>query len=163
MADLELLDFAEFMAFEARKQITPHFREEIDIESKEDNTPVTIADKKAEEEIRKLISMNYPGHGIYGEEMGGSGLDAEYVWVIDPIDGTKSFIAGRPIFGTLIALLHNKKPILGVIDQPILDEVWTGYEGQAKFRDKDGVREIKANGCIEIGEAFFCLHKFGYV
>ena len=91
--------------------------------------PVTEADRAAEAVMRRLIKANFPQHGIVGEEFGNEREDAEYVWVLDPIDGTKAFITGLPIFGTLIALLHRGVPVLGIIDQPILGERWLGVAG----------------------------------
>jgi myo-inositol-1(or 4)-monophosphatase len=98
----------------------------MNIEHKEDNSPVTVADKNAEEAMRRAIIEEYPEHGIIGEEFGSYKEDAEYKWVLDPIDGTKSFICGALSFGTLIALLKNDEPILGVINQPILNEFLIG-------------------------------------
>jgi histidinol phosphatase-like enzyme (inositol monophosphatase family) len=107
--------------------IRPHFgRTGLEVEIKKDQSPVTVADKGAEELIRKLIKGKYPDHGIIGEEFGSERADAEFVWVLDPIDGTKSFISGVPLFGTLIALLHNGLPVLGCINQPILGQLVVG-------------------------------------
>ncbi len=94
---------------------------------------VTIADKFAEEKMRELIIKEFPSHGIIGEEFGNYNSDAEYVWVLDPIDGTKSFISGALSFGTLIALLKNGKPIIGVINHPILNEFLIGDNLQTKL------------------------------
>ncbi len=104
----------------------PHFRQPLLVDDKPDLTPVTAADRAAEAVMRALIESNFPEHGIIGEEFGGARQDAEFVWVLDPIDGTKSFISGVPLFGTLIALTHRSRPILGVIDQPISRERWVG-------------------------------------
>ena len=106
-----------------------YFRQKLDIETKKDETPVTIADKEAELNIRKLIHDKYPTHGILGEEQGLENPKAEYLWIIDPIDGTKSYLAGKPMFGTLISLAHQGRPILGIIDQPFLNERWQGAIG----------------------------------
>jgi histidinol phosphatase-like enzyme (inositol monophosphatase family) len=107
--------------------IRPHYgRTGLEVEIKKDQSPVTVADKGAEELMRKLIKGKYPEHGIIGEEFGSDRADAEFVWVLDPIDGTKSFISGVPLFGTLIALLHNGLPILGCINQPILGQMVVG-------------------------------------
>jgi myo-inositol-1(or 4)-monophosphatase len=96
------------------------------VESKADSSPVTLADKKAEEVMREFISKNYPKHGIIGEEFGNENQNAEYVWVLDPIDGTKSFICGAYSFGTLIALLKNGSPVLGIYNHPILNDFLIG-------------------------------------
>jgi myo-inositol-1(or 4)-monophosphatase len=96
------------------------------IESKADQSPVTAADRGAEELMRRLIKKRYPEHGIIGEEFGTENGDAEFVWVLDPIDGTKSFITGVPLWGTLIGLLHQGQPILGCIHQPVLAQLLIG-------------------------------------
>jgi len=107
-----------------------YFRTRVAVEGKADKSPVTVADRDAEAAMRDLIAANHPDHGIVGEEHGAVRPDAEYVWVLDPIDGTKSFISGVPLFGTLIALLRDGVPVLGVIDQPILRERWLGARGR---------------------------------
>jgi myo-inositol-1(or 4)-monophosphatase len=98
----------------------------VSVESKSDNSPVTLADKKAEEVMRHLIEKNYPKHGIIGEEFGDTNSGAEFTWILDPIDGTKSFICGAYSFGTLIGLLKNGQPILGVYNHPILNDFLVG-------------------------------------
>ena len=100
--------------------------------------------------MRDLIRRRFPAHGIWGEEYGKSDLDAEFVWVLDPIDGTKSFITGRPLFGTLIALLHRGVPVLGIIDQSIIGERWQGVAGQ---RSTHNGRPIAVRACAELGQA----------
>lgn len=96
------------------------------VESKSDQSPVTAADRGAEELMRRLIAKRYPEHGIIGEEFGTENPDAEFVWVLDPVDGTKAFITGVPLWGTLIALLHQGQPVLGCIHQPVLGQVMIG-------------------------------------
>ncbi len=122
----ELKTFCKALAVESGKVIKKYFRSGINVELKADSSPVTIADKKAEEIIRNMIAKEFPGHGILGEEFGDENPDAEYKWIIDPIDGTKSFIHGMITFGTLIALTKNGKPLLGVINQPVLNEFLIG-------------------------------------
>src|SRR5690349_13576901 len=90
--------------------------------------------------MRRLIAARYPDHGIIGEEYGREREDSEFVWVLDPIDGTKSFISGVPLFGTLIALAHNGRPVLGIIDQPISRERWIGAAGRATLLNGAAVR-----------------------
>ncbi len=107
-----------------------HFRSGLDVETKSDLSPVTRADREAEAAMRGMIAEAYPEHGILGEEHGSERLDAEFVWVLDPIDGTKAFITGKPLFGTLVALLHRGRPVIGVIDAPALGERWVGAEGR---------------------------------
>jgi inositol-phosphate phosphatase / L-galactose 1-phosphate phosphatase / histidinol-phosphatase len=124
-----LLAFASHLADAAGDLIRPYFRKPLAITEKADLTPVTVADRAAEEAMRWLIERHFPEHGILGEEFGGVREDAEFVWVLDPIDGTKSFISGVPLFGTLIALTRNRQPILGIIDQPISRERWVCASG----------------------------------
>jgi inositol-phosphate phosphatase/L-galactose 1-phosphate phosphatase/histidinol-phosphatase len=100
------------------------------VDDKPDLSPVTAADRAAEAAMRRLIAARFPEHGIIGEEYGRERDDAEFVWVLDPIDGTKSFISGVPLFGTLIALTQGGRPVLGIIDQPISRERWIGAEGR---------------------------------
>jgi len=114
------ISFLNELFDESSKIITPYFFSgDYSIETKSDYSPVTIADKKAEERIRSMIQRELPNHGIIGEEFGQENAESEYTWIIDPIDGTKAFITGSPLFTTLIGLLHNGKPILGGINQPI--------------------------------------------
>lgn len=122
----EFKKFSEYLAKLSGKIIKKHFRSPISVESKNDNSPVTVADITAEEIMRAEIEKEYPDHGIIGEEFGTHNPSAEFKWVIDPIDGTKSFICGAVNFGTLIALLRNDEPIFGVFNQPILNEFLLG-------------------------------------
>jgi inositol-phosphate phosphatase/L-galactose 1-phosphate phosphatase/histidinol-phosphatase len=126
----EFIPFVHLLADESEKVIMNYFRQSFKIERKDDNSPVTIADKNTEKTIRDFINQKYPNHGIIGEEFDEIKLDSEFTWVIDPIDGTHSFIAGHKDFGTLIALLRNKKPILGIINCPAHQERWVGIQGQ---------------------------------
>jgi inositol-phosphate phosphatase/L-galactose 1-phosphate phosphatase/histidinol-phosphatase len=124
------LAFALRLADAAGEVIRPHFRKPLAVSDKADLTPVTAADRAAEETMRALIEARFPEHGILGEEFGRVRESAELVWVLDPIDGTKSFISGVPLFGTLIALTREGHPILGIIDQPISRERWAGAAGR---------------------------------
>ncbi|MBC7906203.1 MAG: histidinol-phosphatase [Rhodospirillaceae bacterium] len=125
----EFVALAEKLAETARPIIRKYFRTPVAVDDKPDASPVTIADREVETAMRALINQTFPQHGILGEEHGFENVDAEYVWVLDPIDGTKAFITGKPSFGTLIALAHRGTPILGVIDQAILSERWLGGNG----------------------------------
>ena len=125
-----LLNLALHLADAAGEVIRPYFRKPLAIRDKPDLTPVTAADRAAEAAMRALIEARFPDHGIVGEEFGRVREDAEFVWTLDPIDGTKSFISGVPLFGTLIALTLDGRSILGVIDQPILRERWVGAVGR---------------------------------
>ncbi|MEP6785681.1 MAG: histidinol-phosphatase [Sphingomonadales bacterium] len=126
-ADIEL---AERLAIAAGEAIRPLFRARYDIETKADASPVTEADRAAEAAMRRLIEAECPRDGIIGEEYGTKKGSTGRIWVLDPIDGTTSFIAGRPIFGTLIALIDDGWPVIGVIDQPISRERWVGAVGR---------------------------------
>jgi inositol-phosphate phosphatase/L-galactose 1-phosphate phosphatase/histidinol-phosphatase len=125
------VDLAEKLADAAAPIHRRYFRATTTIETKADASPVTAADREAETAMRAILDVEAPDHGILGEEYGNQRIDAEYVWVLDPLDGTKSFITGKPTFGTLIGLAHRGVPVLGVMDQPILNERWIGREGQA--------------------------------
>ncbi len=119
-------EFANELADAAAAAIRPHFRTRPAVETKRDGSPVTQADREAERAIRERIADRFPSHGIVGEEGGAERSSAEWVWVIDPIDGTGAFVSGLPTFGALIGLLHEGRPILGVLDQPISQERWLG-------------------------------------
>lgn len=125
--------FAQNLSEISAKIIRSYFRTSIKIDTKSDQSPVTIADKKAEEIMREAIIKTFPEHGIIGEEFGSHNEKSEYQWILDPIDGTKSFICGALSFGTLIALTKNGKPILGVINQPVLNECLIGDNETAKL------------------------------
>ena len=141
-------DLASF-CFASRPIIARYFRADLTIEGKADDSPVTIADKQSEAAIRAAIADSYPKHNIIGEEAGGTitgGLD----WVIDPIDGTRVFISGKPLFGTLIALCHEHQAIASVIDMPQLDEMFIGIQGQdARLNGA----KIAVSGITDIGQA----------
>jgi histidinol phosphatase-like enzyme (inositol monophosphatase family) len=110
--------------------IRPFFRSGVAADLKSDQSPVTIADRSAEQAMRTLLTERFPNHGILGEEFGLERPDAALRWVLDPIDGTRAFITGRPVFGTLIALFQDDHPILGIIDQPVTGERWIGAQGR---------------------------------
>jgi inositol-phosphate phosphatase / L-galactose 1-phosphate phosphatase / histidinol-phosphatase len=131
---------ASDLADAAGAVIRPYFRTALTVEDKPDLSPVTVADRAAEEAMRRMIESRFPGHGIIGEEFGRVREDAEFVWVLDPIDGTKSFVSGVPLFGTLIALTRAGRPILGVIDQPVLRERWLGAAGRPSTLNGAAVR-----------------------
>jgi myo-inositol-1(or 4)-monophosphatase len=125
------------LAQESGKIITPYFADPtLSVDTKSDASPVTIADRNAEEFLRNQIRKEYPTHGIIGEEFGNEREGAEFVWVLDPIDGTKSFISGCPLFGTLIALLYQGKPVLGAIHQPVLQQLCLDDGVTTTFNDK---------------------------
>ena len=146
---IEFKKFTYYLSNISANIIKQYFRTGMNIEHKEDNSPVTVADKNAEEAMRRAIIEEYPDHGIIGEEFGSYKEDAEYKWVLDPIDGTKSFICGALSFGTLIALLKNDEPILGVINQPILNEFLIGDNKNTFINNKP----TSVRNCKDISEA----------
>lgn len=148
VADLQAL--AHALADAARAHSLRYFRTPLDVLTKSDESPVTVADREAEAAMRALLQAQAPAHGILGEEHGRERLDADYVWVIDPIDGTKSFITGSPLWGTLVALLHQGRPVLGLMDLPVLGERWTAVAGQAA---QCNGRPMRASGCAQLSQA----------
>jgi histidinol phosphatase-like enzyme (inositol monophosphatase family) len=145
---------AERLADAAGAIARGHFRQAIEVERKDDESPVTVADRAAEAAMRRLIAESFPDHGVIGEEQAAVRAEAEYVWVLDPIDGTKRFISGHVQFGALIGLLHEGAPILGVIDMPALGERWIGAAGRpTTHHDRDGTRPARVRACAELGEA----------
>jgi inositol-phosphate phosphatase/L-galactose 1-phosphate phosphatase/histidinol-phosphatase len=128
--DAAFVAVAHRLADAAGTVIRPYFRTPIAVDDKADESPVTIADRQAEQVMRDVVRETLPDHGIIGEEYGSHNPDAEWVWVFDPIDGTKAFITGKPSFGTLICLMHHGEPVLGILDQPITGERWVGVTGQ---------------------------------
>jgi histidinol phosphatase-like enzyme (inositol monophosphatase family) len=125
----DAMNFAHRLADGSRSIIGSAFRHGCQFSNKADGSPVTEIDMKVEQSLRQAIHEQYPAHGVLGEEYAPEDADADYVWVIDPIDGTKDFIAGIPTFGTLIALAYKGVPILGVIDLPMTKERWSGADG----------------------------------
>lgn len=144
------IDLAGRLADAAGAAIRPYFRTEHGLESKDDDSPVTLADKAAEAAMRRLIIAERPMDAIIGEEEDDRPGTSGRTWVLDPIDGTRSFIAGRPIFGTLIALLEDGWPVLGIIDQPVIDERWLGVTGRETLFNG---RPAHARTCRELSKA----------
>jgi histidinol phosphatase-like enzyme (inositol monophosphatase family) len=145
----EIIPFLKLLADESAAIIKKYFRAPIRVESKADLSPVTIADRKAEESMREMIMKEFPDHGILGEEFGNYKNKAEYVWVLDPIDGTKSFISGALSFGTLIAILKNGKPLIGVINHPILNEFLVGDNIETKLNGT----KVNVRKCNKLSKA----------
>ena len=141
--------YARHLADLSASVIQPYYRSDFQVNIKADLSPVTIADMKAEEVMREAIMRTYPDHGILGEEFGHHQPDAPYQWVLDPIDGTKSFITHSYLFGTLIALVKNGKPILGVINQPIFDDFIIGDGHETRLND----RVVHVRPCARIEDA----------
>ncbi len=156
----EFRAFADALADAARTAILPFFRAPHAIEAKTGRAhdpdkfdPVTEADHAAEQAMRALIEARYPGHGILGEEFAQRPAQSAFTWILDPIDGTRQFISGLPLWGVLIALAYEGRPIIGVIDQPYLDERFAGWPGGASLRTRGGVRPLQARACAALGEA----------
>jgi len=141
------LALAEQLADVARRIVREHFRAPLAIERKPDGTPVTVADRDIEMQMRRMIRAAFPGHTVRGEEFAAEG-SGEFTWVLDPIDGTKSFVSGYPLFGSLIALERQGRPVLGVIEAPVLGERWVGAEGRGTlFNGKPArTRDCRALG-----------------
>ena len=127
--DTRLIAFAIRLGDAAGDILRQHFRSPVSIESKADQSPVTLADRAVEDALRRMIEKEFPDHGIIGEEFGDVRDTAPYQWVLDPIDGTRSFLGGYPIFTSLISLVHERMPVLGLITQPILRERWLAVRG----------------------------------
>lgn len=147
--DNELLSFAEQLANRARQITRQYFRQNLTIIDKTDASPVTIADQETEAALRAMINERFPEHGIIGEEYGAHTSASPYRWILDPIDGTRSFISGFPIYCTLIALLHHDKPLLSIIDMPILDERFSAAN-QGSFLNG---KAIHVSQCRDISQA----------
>jgi myo-inositol-1(or 4)-monophosphatase len=153
------IDFAAFvneLATVSGETILPFFRTALSIEDKGKPggfDPVTAADHAAETAMRTLIRRTFPDHGIIGEEYGRERADAEYVWVLDPIDGTKSFISGMPAWGTLIALLRSGEPVFGMMSQPFIRERFSGDGRRASYRGPAGERDLRVRACPELSKA----------
>ncbi|MBG28490.1 MAG: histidinol-phosphatase [Opitutae bacterium] len=142
----EIRSFVQSLVEESGRIILAHYLDpNLEVEYKVDETPVTLADREAESLIRKRIEEEFPEHGIIGEEYGSIREDAEYVWLLDPIDGTKSFISGVPLFGTIICLKRAGEPIFGAIHQPVLQQLMLGDNTQTTLNDKPMVIR-KPNG-----------------
>jgi histidinol phosphatase-like enzyme (inositol monophosphatase family) len=149
-----LLAFADTLADAARGAILPYFRAAHTVESKgELFDPVTDADRAAERAMRALIAREFPHHAILGEEYGGELAHEGYQWIIDPIDGTRAFIAGLPLWGVLIGLYHDGKPIVGVMDQPYLDERYRGWMDGANVTHGDETKVLKTRPCAALSGA----------
>ena len=146
-ADIAL---AHRLADAARAAILPHYRTGLASERKADASPVTLADRAAEEAMRRILKAECPRDALHGEEFGAENGTSGRTWVLDPIDGTTSFLIGRPIFGTLIALVVEGWPVLGVIDQPVLGERWIGVTGQPTLLNGQPVR---TRPCRELSDA----------
>src|SRR5690349_8751268 len=156
---MTLIDFAAFvdeLATVSGETILPFFRTMLSVDNKAGQRgfdPVTAADRAAETAMRALIRRTFPDHGVVGEEFGPERAEAEYVWVLDPIDGTKSFIAGMPAWGTLIALTRRGKAVYGMMHQPFIRECFTGDGRSARYRGPAGDRALHVRPCERVEDA----------
>lgn len=156
MTAIDFSAFVDELATASGEAILPFFRTSLGIEDKNRGgsfDPVTAADRAAEQAMRALIRRTFPEHGIVGEEYVHERVDAEYVWVLDPIDGTKSFISGMPAWGTLIALTRFGEPVFGMMHQPFIGERFTGDGGAARYRGPAGDRALMVRPCAALAEA----------
>jgi myo-inositol-1(or 4)-monophosphatase len=152
------LAFAHRLADAAGAVILPYFRQRIDVTDKNASTPgqfdpVTAADRGAEERIRALIEGAYPEDAILGEEYGERAGTSGYRWVLDPVDGTRAFVAGQPMWGTLIALEENGRRVMGLLDQPFLKERFTGASGRTEFLSARGIETLRVSACASLADA----------
>ena len=155
---MTVIDFTAFigrLATSSGETILPFFRTSLSIDNKStsDFDPVTEADRAAEAVMRRLIKANFPQHGIVGEEFGNEREDAEYVWVLDPIDGTRAFICGMPIWGTLIGLTRHGRPVYGMMSQPFSRERFSGDGNVARYEGPGGRRVLRVRSCAGLSEA----------
>ena len=151
-----LAGFLDELADVSAAAILPLFRTRLDVENKlldQRFDPVTAADRAAEVVMRELINARHPDHGILGEEFGSERTDAQHVWVLDPIDGTRAFISGLPVWGTLIGLTENGRPVLGMMHQPFTRERFAGDTRRAWYRGPDGARDLKTRDCRDLASA----------
>jgi myo-inositol-1(or 4)-monophosphatase len=155
MTAIDFTSFVDTLASASGETILPFFRTALAVENKLSRgfDPVTAADRAAEDAMRTLIRKNFPAHGILGEEYGSERTDAEYVWVLDPIDGTKSFIAGMVAWGTLIGLMRFGEPVYGMMHQPFTRERFTGDSGAAHYRGPAGNRDMHVRKCTGLADA----------
>jgi myo-inositol-1(or 4)-monophosphatase len=155
MTAIDFASFVDQLATAAGETILPFFRTALAIENKKAGgfDPVTAADRAAENAMRALIRKQFPEHGILGEEYGSERTDAEYVWVLDPIDGTKSFITGMVAWGTLIGLMRFGEPVFGMMHQPFTRERFSGDGGAATYRGPNGKRDLHVRACGSLGDA----------
>ena len=156
MVPVDFGNFVEELAAKSGEVILPFFRTSVSVDDKSTAgrfDPVTAADRAAEAAMRALIRQAFPAHGIVGEEYGSEREDAEYVWMLDPIDGTKSFISGMPAWGTLIGLMRFGKPVFGMMHQPFLRESFSGDGEAARYRGPVGDRQLRVRACSGLENA----------
>jgi myo-inositol-1(or 4)-monophosphatase len=155
MTAIDFTNFVDQLAGVSGETILPFFRTALAVDNKKAGgfDPVTAADRAAEQAMRALIARNFPDHGVIGEEYGAERTDAEYVWLLDPIDGTKSFITGMVAWGTLIGLTRFGDPVFGMMNQPFTREKFFGDGGAARYRGPAGNRELHVRPCASLADA----------
>lgn len=154
-------ELAREAAVLAAKAIEPYFRQQLDLRYKADDSPVTAADEAAERVIRALLSERVPGHGFYGEETGADGLEREFLWLVDPIDGTKGFVRGDTLFSTQIALMHRGELVVGVSAAAFHGETaWAWRGGGAWLQDAQGTHRLQVSSCDRLDR---CILSFGNI
>ena len=158
MVPAELIDFAHGLADSARAETLRHAGGSVLVENKSGGAafdPVTVADRNAERLMRAAIQDHHPDHGITGEELGETSGSGRYRWLLDPIDGTTSYACGLPTWTTLVALLDDGEPVLGIIDAPVLDERFVGHSGKASMSSGGASTPLKTSICTALAEARF--------
>ena len=155
----DFVEFAHRLADAAGEIVRPATRSRRVAHRKADESPVTEIDRAVEVRLREMIAARYPAHGVIGEEFGKDREDAEHVWVLDPVDGTKAFMAGLPVYGTLIGLARGGHPVLGIIDQPVTRERWTGIHGDGTWYDGE---RVHAGACGGLSDALVCTTSSEY-
>ena len=155
MTAIDFSAFVDQLASLSGETILPFFRTALTVtdKGKDQFDPVTAADHAAENAMRSLIRRTFPAHGVIGEEFGNERADAEYVWVLDPIDGTKSFMAGMPAWGTLIALTRFGEPVFGMMNQPFIGERFSGDGRAAQYQGPAGARDLRVRPCASLADA----------
>jgi myo-inositol-1(or 4)-monophosphatase len=155
MTAIDFTSFVDQLTKASGEVILPFFRTALTVDNKKPGgfDPVTAADRTAEDVMRTLIRKNFPEHGIQGEEYGAERTDAEYVWLLDPIDGTKSFITGMVAWGTLIGLMRLGEPVFGMMHQPFTREHFSGDGGATQYRGPAGNRELRVRECESLSDA----------
>ena len=149
----DFVEFANLLADAAGDIVRPAARSRRVAHRKADASPVTEIDRAVEMRLREMIAARHPHHGVIGEEFGDDRRDADHVWVIDPVDGTKAFMAGLPVYGTLIGLARGGRPVLGIVDQPVTRERWTGIDGAGTRYNGE---RVHTNACDGLSDALVC-------
>lgn len=161
MNHTDLIEFAMDAVWQAGKSTLAHFQTNVAVERKSDNTPLTIADQQAEQLLRRLINERFPDHAIVGEEYGRSETRSPYTWVIDPIDGTKSFICGVPLYANLLALMDGDRALLGIINLPALDDMIVAVRGEGCYWNGRRVHVSQTDDLADAVVLTSGLHYFG--